>query len=116
ESRDHVRWNTLGTYLWPNSYFGSIDGDAAQQGAANNHPARTYRDEVQFMRQWLHDRLLWMDSQFLVEPTFSQSGGNVAAGTQITITGAAGSTVYYTLDGSDPRLPGGGLNPTALAY
>ena len=25
-------------------------------------------------------------------------------------------TLYYTLDGSDPRLPGGQPNPTAVAY
>ena len=27
-----------------------------------------------------------------------------------------GGTVYFTLDGSDPRQRGGGLNPAASAY
>ena len=27
-----------------------------------------------------------------------------------------GATVYFTLDGSDPRQLGGGLNPAASAY
>ncbi len=48
-------------------------------------------------------------------PEMSQWGGAVPSGTQISLTGPAGATLYYTLDGSDPRLPGGGLNPAALA-
>ena len=44
-----------------------------------------------------------------------QHGGAVAAGAALTMTGAGG-TVYYTLDGTDPRLPGGALSPAAVAY
>jgi hypothetical protein len=40
-------------------------------------------------------------------PAFSQHGGTVpATGLPITITGSGG-TIYYTLDGSDPRALGG---------
>lgn len=112
--RDHARWGTLGNYLWPNIYFGI--GDAPHGTAANNHPARTYRDEVQVLRQWLNDRLLWMDSQWLVQPKFSQNGGEILPGFQLSVTGSAGGTVYYTTDGSDPRALGGGLSPSAIAY
>lgn len=48
----------------------------------------------------------------LAAPVFSQRGGTLAAGTRITLTGTVG-TMYYTTDGSDPRLPGGALSPTA---
>jgi hypothetical protein len=42
-------------------------------------------------------------------PVFSQNGGSVEAGDPITIANPNGSgTVYYTLDGSDPRQPGSG--------
>ncbi len=112
--RDHARWGTLGNYLWPNIYFGN--GDAPHGTGANNHPARTYRDEVQVLRQWLHDRMLWMDSQWLAQPQFSQSGGEIAPGFQLNLTGSAGGTVYYTTDGTDPRAPGGGIAPSAIAY
>jgi hypothetical protein len=44
-----------------------------------------------------------------------QYGGLFTPGDTLTITAAAG-TIYYTLDGSDPRLPGGGLNPNAILY
>ena len=39
-------------------------------------------------------------------PTFNQHGGNVNPGFSLTMSAPAGQ-IYYTLDGSDPRLPGG---------
>ncbi len=59
--------------------------------------------------------LLWPTT---LPPVFSQFGGVVPANYQLTITKSApaGAVIYYTLDGSDPRLPGGGLAPGALVY
>lgn len=49
-------------------------------------------------------------------PTFNQHGGSVPPGFQLAITAPAG-TIYYTVDGSDPRIPGsGGTSPSATAY
>ena len=45
-----------------------------------------------------------------VAPAFS--GGTVSSGTAVNFP-VAGNTVYFTTDGSDPRLPGGGINPLA---
>ena len=39
-------------------------------------------------------------------PTFGHSGGEVSQGYSLTM-GSAGGTIYYTTDGSDPRLPVG---------
>ncbi|MDB2685608.1 lamin tail domain-containing protein [Mariniblastus sp.] len=44
----------------------------------------------------------------------TQNGGAISAGDELTFT--AGDTVYFTLDGSDPRLPGGGINPNATLF
>jgi hypothetical protein len=49
----------------------------------------------------------------VVAPTFSQHGGLVAPGFNLTISAPAG-TIWYTLDGSDPRPIGGGA-PSASA-
>ncbi|MES2707465.1 MAG: lamin tail domain-containing protein [Verrucomicrobiota bacterium] len=49
-------------------------------------------------------------------PEMSQHGGTVDAGAEILLTGPAGAAIYYTLDGSDPRLPGGAVNPAAFSY
>jgi len=48
-------------------------------------------------------------------PTFNQYGGLVTSGFQPTLTSASG-TIYYTLEGSDPRLPGGGISPAARVW
>ena len=44
-------------------------------------------------------------------PQISLAGGRVPAGTALTLTGPQGWTVYFTLDGSDPRL-----SPNRSAY
>jgi hypothetical protein len=43
---------------------------------------------------------------------FSQRGGQVAPGFQLTLSAAPGGTIHYTLDGSDPRAIGGGVAGT----
>lgn len=48
-------------------------------------------------------------------PRFNQHGGMVPAGFNLTISVTNG-TIYYTLDGTDPRLPGGAVAPGAVPY
>lgn len=45
-------------------------------------------------------------------PVLSKYGGSVPEGYVLTFGGSAG-TICYTLDGSDPRAPGGGVKPGA---
>ena len=52
---------------------------------------------------------------------FSPNGGAVDAGTAVKITtgtlfNVQKGDIYYTTDGSDPRLPGGAANPNATIY
>ncbi len=46
-------------------------------------------------------------------PIFSPHGGIIPRGSSISISGT--DTIYYTTDGSDPRLVGGTINPSAIA-
>ena len=49
-------------------------------------------------------------------PTFSQHGGLVSGGDAVTLTADKGQ-IYYTTDGSDPRLKGSGnLPPEPIIY
>jgi hypothetical protein len=48
-------------------------------------------------------------------PVFSQFGGAFNRGDTLTLT-ATNGVIYYTLDGSDPRLRGGAISAGALAY
>ncbi|HEX5043853.1 MAG TPA: CotH kinase family protein [Candidatus Polarisedimenticolaceae bacterium] len=98
QARNYARWPILGTYVWPNWFIGT-----------------TYASEIDWMKQWLAERLLWIDGQFPAPPLFNHAPGEVPTGFALTVTAASG-TVYYTLDGSDPRLPGGAVAPGALPY
>ena len=60
----------------------------------------------------------WFPATSNAGPTFSQYGGTIpAGGIALTIANPnpGGGTVYYTTNGSDPRLIGGALNPAAVA-
>ncbi len=48
-------------------------------------------------------------------PSFHKHGGHVDPGFVLTISAPAG-TIYYTLDGTDPRMRGGGVSPRAVIY
>ena len=53
----------------------------------------------------------------LLPPSWSQRGGNVNTGYSLTLTNPnASGTIYYTLDGTDPRALGGGIAGTASAF
>jgi len=51
----------------------------------------------------------------LTAPTFNQRGGEIASGFSLTL-GAPAGTIWYTLDGTDPRLAGGARLPGAVQY
>ena len=50
-------------------------------------------------------------------PVLSQNGGSVLEGYALTITHTnASGAILFTLDGSDPRLPGGAVSAAAQSY
>ena len=69
------------------------------------------------MKIWAKDRIAWLDQQAPLAPRASKNSGRVAAGTKVTLTpnGSSGD-IYYTLDGSDPRAPGGAKSKAARKY
>jgi hypothetical protein len=92
QARNYERWPVLGRQVWPQYFVGN-----------------TYAEEVDFMKDWVKQRLTWIDAQFLAAP---KANGTAP---QIVLAAATGEIVY-TLDGSDPRLPGGGVSPHAIKY
>ncbi len=69
--------------------------------------------EVTILKDWLRSRMEWIDTQYTARPEFDRSPGQVAPGTVVSFASSA-ATIYYTLDGSDPRLPGGDVSPSAI--
>lgn len=62
--------------------------------------------EISHLKGWLEARSEWIDEQFFLPPTLNHPGGVVATGFELTMT-SADAGIYYSLDGSDPRAPGG---------
>lgn len=79
-----------------------------------------------YVNSWLNSRLTLRSTSMmqrlrqagmypdLLAPDLSQHGGSLPVGSGITMNTNA-TAIYYTLDGSDPRLSGGGINPSALS-
>jgi hypothetical protein len=75
------------------------------------HEFETLRDNL--LQNWFSERSQVVLSQFqqqglypdIVAPTLSQFGGMVGPGFQLGMTGSESGTIYYTTDGSDPRVP-----------
>jgi hypothetical protein len=72
----------------------------------------SFQGEIDQLKDWLAMRTAWVDSQFVIPPRCTPSEGYVAPtqGLRLDHANAAG-TIYYTLDGSDPRVFG----PSELA-
>ena len=75
-------------------------------------PSGGYTNQVNVLKDWLEDRADWIDTQYTGRPSFTVSPGLVSSGTNVGFSGAGG-TVYWTTDGSDPRLSGGGVSGSA---
>lgn len=76
----------------------------------------SYQAEVNLMRTWISNRTDFMDRQFVLPPKIAAPGGSIPTDFSTRITPPNGANVYYTLNGSDPRLPGGKTNPAAILY
>ena len=76
----------------------------------------TYQNEVNLMRNWLSNHLDYLDKQFTPPPSLSASGGRISAGFALELAVPNKASAYYTLDGSDPRLPQGEISPQAKTY
>jgi hypothetical protein len=67
-----------------------------------------------FVDGFFKSQMLWPNT---IAPVFSQHGGNVAAGYSLTINNPNGgaATVYYSINGVDPRMPNTGA-PVGSSY
>ena len=95
--RNFTKWNNL-----------------SQNGPGFSSPStQTWEQQIDFIKQWLTTRTEWIDDQFPLVPQLTPgSGAAFPADGEITVQ--SDELFYYTTDGSDPRLPGGGVNPNTL--
>src|SRR5439155_2550876 len=65
--------------------------------------------------RWIKERIAWIDSQLLPAPRPSVQQASGSQHPTVILEGSPG-TIYYTLDGTDPREPGGGVSSKAKSY
>ena len=108
----------------------AIVGESARWGDAHHSPAYT-RETDWLVKSNFMQNTYWPQNEVnawqrfrnvglfpnLGAPGFNQFGGSVTQGFAVlmTHTNAVG-TIYYTLDGSDPRAIGGAVSGSALVY
>ena len=106
--RNFEKWDILGVAVYVvNGRTRADPGDLSRD---------TYAKEVTFMRDWVEDRVVWIDSQVPSPPDFSQNGGAVGSGYLLTMSEGTSfapfeGDVFYTTDGTDP-MDGGGVEYT----
>jgi len=101
----------------------AIVPESARWGGGNTR--QTWLSAQSSVRSWFPARSAILVNQLrnaglypsLNAPGFSQFGGLVPPGYALALTNAnASGSIYFTLDGSDPRLWGGGLAASAQLY
>lgn len=76
----------------------------------------SYQSEVNLMKNWLSNRTTFIDRQLVIPPSLKAPSGRVTPGFLLPMAGPTNAVILYTLDGSDPRLSGGGISPVARVY
>jgi hypothetical protein len=96
QARNFRRWSILGRHVHPNAFVGE-----------------TYQEEINYMKEWVKDRIAWIDRQMPAPPSIQVKAEN---GETRAIVKGRGGKIFYTLDGSDPRQAGGEPSPSAKPY
>ena len=72
-------------------------------GTSSGVGLKIYLKDSDQSEDYLYSQIESIDTHVEVNtPTITPEGGNISSVTQVTISSNAGTTIYYTLDGSDP--------------
>ncbi len=74
----------------------------------------SYQGELNHMKNWLSNRVDFIDQQLTPPPRLHLTSGRNPP--LVTLTASTNATIYFTLDGTDPRLPQGAIRTNAHTY
>ncbi len=113
-------WQNLrrGAYATTNM-LAIVDAQAAEitetVAARSGVAAATWTGRLTELKSWLTQRGNAFDALYTTPPTFTHGSGPIVPDLMLGMSAPAG-TIYYTTDGSDPRLRGGGVSPSAIPF
>ena len=120
--RNHDRWKTLGQRTTGfQRWLYEFEEDEFR--ALTDRPGKiyhTWEQHIEHIKIWADLRLQWMDGEWIRPrpPKISPAPGEFEEAVEVTLRGPSlfsKGVTYYTLDGSDPRAPGGQPAGMALA-
>jgi hypothetical protein len=76
----------------------------------------SYDAEIEHMKDWLSNRVDFIDRQLTPQPGLQVKLNSDGSSSLVTLSGRTNTTIYYTLNGVDPRLPQGGISSNAVIY
>jgi hypothetical protein len=97
-ARNFERWPILGSVI-DREYFAG----------------KTWDEDIQYLKTWITNRMAWIDAQFVPPPVVTRAPVTPAVTNTIHFVAPTGQ-VYFTTDGSDPRLTNGNVSSTAKVY
>ncbi len=113
---------------WTSQVYPALLAESARWG--DQHRGRPYTRDNDWQREfdrliedWFPRRTSFLISQFqrrdlfpeVPAASFNQRGGAITSQFDIELSAPQG-TIYYTTDGSDPRMMGGAVSPNAIEY
>jgi len=120
------RWQELrGTHFALTNLHGLIDrlADEVREAQPRQYQrwgfsprGGSYQSELDLMKNWLSNRVDFIDSQLVPRPRLLREGGASLRLALSTPHHSTNTILYYTLDGSDPRLAQGAVSSSALVY
>jgi hypothetical protein len=116
DSKAQARWDGLTDFISQ-----AVICEKARWGGSDTPTTVNMTGHVQIfidaLRNWSHASYPGINLYPDIDPpTFNQHGGQVPSGFGLTMTNSNGSgTIYYTLDGTDPRAPVSG-SPVGTSY
>lgn len=91
QARNFQKFDILNSYVWPNNYIGG-----------------TYANEVNYLKNWISDRIDWLDTQMdKIVPIFVSSQDKIAPGNNVAKVYPNPFSSRFTIE-IDPGIPGDG--------
>src|SRR5258706_12341170 len=93
----------------------ALSGEAQKRNSQRWSSRHNYEDSIRTMKQWIQNRIAWIDQQFLPAPSLSRQESSPLPGSVLIMQTPKGE-IYYTTDGTDPRQSGGAISSNAHRY